>query len=67
MIEQTIIQETLASIEIIKGRKTKFIAWTESIKNAAQKSSQNAIQIAFSKLTGSPHLTANRLKTRSST
>ena len=37
----------------------------ESIENAAQISGQNAICIDFSKLTGSPPSTANRLKTRS--
>ena len=38
----------------------------ESTKNVVQISGQNAICIAFSKLTGSPLLTANGLKTRSS-
>ena len=37
----------------------------ESTEDAAQILGQNAICIAFSKLTGSPLLTANRLKTRS--
>ena len=36
----------------------------ESIKNAAQMLGQNVMHIAFSKATGSPHLAANRLKTR---
>ena len=35
-----------------------------SIKNTAQISGSNVIHIAFSKLTGSPLLTANRFKTR---
>ena len=42
--------------------KIQFEAWMEFIKNAPQKSDQNEICIAFSKLTGSPLLTANRLK-----
>ena len=37
----------------------------ESIENAAQISGQNAVCIAFSKLTDSPLSAANRLKSRS--
>ena len=67
MIEQTtIIQAALTSIEeMVDGTKSRFEAWTKAIENAAQISGQNAICIAFSKLIGSPLLTANRLKTRS--
>ena len=65
MIEQTIIQEALTSIDMFDGTKSKFEAWTESFENAAQISGQNAISIALSTLAGSPLLTANRLKTRS--
>ena len=36
MIEQTIIQAALASIEMFDGTKSKFETWTESIKNAVQ-------------------------------
>ena len=43
-------------------QKGKFKAWSEAIKNAAQISGQNPIHIAFKELTGSPLLTANRLK-----
>ena len=64
IIDQTIIQATLASIETFNGTKSQFEAWTESIENTEQISDQNTIQIAFSKLTDSPLLTANRLKTR---
>ena len=45
--------------------KSTFEVLIESIENAVQISGQNAICIAFSKLTGSPLLTANRLKARS--
>ena len=65
MIEQIIIQASLVSIETFNGTKSKFEAWVEFIENAAQISGQNAIHIAFSKLTGSPLLKAIRLKTRS--
>ena len=65
MIEQTIIQAALTSIETLDVTKSKLEAWTEFIKNAVQISGQNAVHIAFTKLTGSPLLTANRLKTRS--
>ena len=34
MIEQTIIQAALSSIETFDGTKSKFEAWTESIENA---------------------------------
>ena len=54
MVEQTIIQAALASIEMFDGTKAKFEAWTKSIKNAVQIAGQNAICMAFSKLTGSP-------------
>ena len=64
LIEQTIIQAVLTSIEKLDGTKSKFEAWMEAIENAAQISSQNTICIAFSKLIGSLLLTANRLKTR---
>ena len=63
MIEQTIIQDALASIATFDGTKSKFEDLMESIKIAAQISGQNTICIAFSKLTGSPLLTPNRLKT----
>ena len=53
MIKQNIIQAALLSIETFGGIKSKFEAWTESIENTAQISGQNAIYIAFSKLTGS--------------
>ena len=62
MIEQTILQKALASIETLDGRKSKFEAWMESIKNAAQISGQNAICKVISKFTASPLSTANRLK-----
>ena len=52
-------------MEAFNGRKGKFEAWTESIKNAVEISGQNAICLAFSNLTGYPLPTANRLKTRS--
>ena len=52
----------LASIETFHGTKIEFEAWTESTKNAAQITGQNAIYIVFSKLTGSPLSTANSLK-----
>ena len=65
MIEQTITQTALASIETFHGTKSKLEVWMESIKNAVQISGQNTVCIAFSKLLGSPLSTANRLKTRS--
>ena len=65
MIEQPIIQSALLSKGMFDGTKSTFEAWMESIENVAQISGQNAICIAFSKLTGSPLLTANRLKERS--
>ena len=49
---------------MFNGTKSKFKAWMEAIENVAQISGQNAISMAFSKLTGFPLLTANRLKTR---
>ena len=64
MTQQTIVQ-TLASTETFDGIKTKFEAQTGPIKNAVPISGQNAVCIAFSKSTGSPHLTVNRLKARS--
>ena len=48
MIEQTIIQAALSSIETFNGTKSKFEASTESTENAAQISGQNVIYIAFS-------------------
>ena len=62
MKEKTIIQAALTSIETFDGTKGKFETCMESIANAVQLSGQNAICIAFSKLTESPLLTANRLK-----
>ena len=62
MKEQTIKKTALPSTEMSDGIKSKFEAWMESIKYAAQMSGQNTICIAFSKLTSSPLLTANRLK-----
>ena len=64
MKEQIIMQAALTSIEMFDGTKHKFKAWSEAIENAAQISGQNAIYIAFSKLIGSPLLTANMLRTR---
>ena len=64
MIDWTIIQAALTSIETFDGAKSKFEAWTEAIENAVQILGQNAICIDFSKLTGSSLLTANSLKTR---
>ena len=64
MVEQTIIQAALTSIETFNGIKSKFKAWMEAIENVAQISGQNAMPIAFAKLIGSPLLTANRLRTR---
>ena len=49
MIEQTIMQAALTSIEMFQGTKRKSEAWTESIENAVQISGQNAMSIAFSK------------------
>ena len=54
----------LTSTEMFNGTKSKFEAWTEYIENASQISGQNAIHIAFSKLTGSPLWAVHRLKTR---
>ena len=51
MMEQTIIQAALTSIEMLDGAISKFKAWMEAIENAAQISGQNAICIAFSYLT----------------
>ena len=62
MIEQTIIQAALSLIETCDGTKSKFKAWTESIENAEQISSQDTLCIAFSKITGSLLSLANRLK-----
>ena len=42
--------------------KIKFEAWTESVEHEAQISGQNTLHIAFSKITGSPLSSANRLK-----
>ena len=47
------------------GTKSRFEAWMEAIENVAEISGQNTACIAFSKLIGFPHLTANRLKIRS--
>ena len=66
MIEQTIIQAALSSIETLNGTKSKFEAQTESIGNVVQISGQNTVCIAFSKLTGSPPSIVNRLKAQSS-
>ena len=65
MIEQTIIQEALSSIEMFKGTKSKFEAWTESIEHVVQISAQDRVCITFSKLTSFQLSTANRLKARS--
>ena len=64
MIEQTIIQAALLSIENFDGTKIKFEAWVEYTENAAQISGQNVICMTFSILTHSPLSTANRLKAR---
>ena len=64
MIEQTLIQAALTLIKMFDGTKSKCEAWMEVIENAAQISGQNTICISFTKLTGSPLLTANRLQTR---
>ena len=47
MIEQTIIQAALTSIETFVGTKNKLEASIESIKNAVQISGQNVICISF--------------------
>ena len=65
MIEQTIIQAALSSIETFDGTKSKFEAWTESIENTAQISGQDTLRIAFPKVTYSPLSSANRLKAQS--
>ena len=65
MTEWTIIQAVLKSIESFDGTKTKFEAWTESIGNAVQILGQRTVCTAFSKLTGSPVSTVNRLNARS--
>ena len=62
MIEQTIIQATLSSIETLDGTNSKFKAWAESIQNTAQIFGQTTLCIVFSKMTGSPLSSAYRLK-----
>ena len=62
MIEWTIKQAALSSIETFKGTKSKFEVWTKSIQNAVQISGQNMICITFSILTDSTLWTPNRLK-----
>ena len=49
MIEQTIIQAALSSIESFDSTKSKFKAWTESIENTAQISGQDTLHVVFSK------------------
>ena len=61
MIEQSNKQEALSSMETFDGTKNKFEAWTELVENAAQISHQDTLCIAFSKITGSPLSSANRL------
>ena len=65
MVEQTILQLSLASIEMFYGTKKNFEAWMQATKNVAQISGQYTIHIAFSRLLGSPSLTANSSKTMS--
>ena len=65
MIEETIIQAALLSIEMFNGTQSKLEARMESIVNAAPTSGQSTIHIAFSKLTGSHILIAIRLKAMS--
>ena len=48
MIEQTIIQAALTSIEKFDGMKSKFEAQTEAVENAAQIFGKNVIYTAFS-------------------
>ena len=67
MVKQIILQASLTSIEMFNDTKSNLKALTEVIKNPVQISGQNAICIAFSKLTGPLLLAANRLKTRSPT
>ena len=62
MIEQTIIQAALSSIEMFYGRKSNCQAWIDSIENTAKILGQYTICIAFSKLKGSLVSTANGLK-----
>ena len=50
------------SIEIFDETKSRFESWMEAFENVAQIPDQNTICIAFSKLIGSPLLTANSLK-----
>ena len=62
MIEKPIIQAVLSLLKTPDGTKNKFEAWTDSAENAAQISGQKTLCIAFSKMTGSPLLSAHILK-----
>ena len=59
IIEQTILQSALSSIETFDGTRGKFKVWTGSVENAAQISGQDTLYIEF---LGSLLSSANRLK-----
>ena len=65
MIEQAMIQAALSSVENFDGTKGKFKVWTESIENIGQISGKDTLYIGFSKMTGSPLSSGNRLKAQS--
>ena len=62
MIEQTIIQAAISSMETFNDTEDKFKAWTESEENAVQISGQDTLCEAFPKVTVSLLSSENRLK-----
>ena len=54
MADQAIIQVAISSVETTDGDRNKFEAWITLVKNATQISGQDIMQIAFSKMIGSP-------------
>ena len=62
VMEQSIIQAAISSVETYDGTKSKSEAWTASVENAAQVSKQSILHISFSKMIGPPLTSACRLR-----
>ena len=62
MVEQSIIQAVISSVEMFDDTKSKFESQIASLENVAQISGQDILNIAFTKMVGSPLTLACRLR-----
>ena len=52
----------MASVDSFDGDRNNFEAWIALVENAVQLTGQHILQIAFSKMVGSPVTSAYRLR-----